>query len=394
MHFMTGGDIIVEIFGNDLEQSQGIAVDLLERIRALPDVFDADSTYEQGRPELEVVIDRDQLASLGLSGSLVTSTLSTYLRGSVATWYTEGSREYEVLVRADESHRSTAAAIQNLSISTPMGQQIPMADFVSLEPSRAPTTISRKNEQRVVYVNIDVEGAALGRVTRQTNQILEEYDWPAGYQWAVTGAAEDMAESFMWLFVALLGGSLLVYMVMSSQFESLLDPFIIIFTIPLALIGVVWVLLLTGTSLSVISLIGVIILAGIVVNNSIVLIDYVEQLRTRGLEMFEAVRVAAKRRMRPILMTALTTILAMVPLAMEWGTGAEMWAPMARSVIGGLIMATLLTLIIIPVVYTIFGDLRLRSARKRLDRGKVVGRRYVRLMENGSNGSSQPVVSD
>lgn len=391
MNMMTEGDIIVEIFGHDLETGQSIALDLIGQIDQLDHIVHVSSSYEKGRPELEVKLNRDQLSSLGLSSNLVTSTLSTYMRGTVASWYTEGSREHEILVRADEPYRNTASAIQELLISTPTGAHIPMADFVTLEPSRAPVTISRKNEQRVVYVNIDVEGSKLGAVTQEVQKVLENYNWPIGYQWAVGGAAEDMVESFFWLAIALMGGTLLVYMVMASQFESLLGPFIIIFTIPLALIGVVWALILTGTALSVIAMIGIIILVGIVVNNAIVLIDYIEQLRVRGIEMFEAVKTAARRRLRPILMTALTTILAMFPLALELGTGAELWAPMARSVIGGLTAATFLTLVIIPVVYTIFGDIRLRYARKRLDRGKVVGRRYVRLMENES-GTPPPSI--
>ena len=211
--------------------------------------------------------------------------------------------------------------------------------------------------------------------------LLEEYNWPVGYQWVVSGAAEDMMESFFWLMIALLGGSALVYMVMASQFESLLGPFIIIFTIPLAFTGVTWALFLTSTALSVVAMIGIIILVGIVVNNAIVLIDYIEQLRARGMEMFEAVKTAARRRLRPILMTALTTILAMLPLALEWGTGAELWAPMARSVIGGLTASTFMTLMIIPTVYTIFGDYRMKFAGKRRDRKRRRRTRYERLAE-------------
>ena len=371
MNMMAEGDLIVEIYGYDLEQGQAIALDLLEQIRRLDYIVNVSSSYEKGRPELEVKLNREILSSIGLSGSLVTNTLSTYLRGTVATWYTEGSREHEILVRADEPYRNTAQAIKDLLIATPTGAQIPMADLVTLESSRAPITIQRKNEQRVVYVNIDVEGAKLGVVTREVRGLLENYDWPFGYQWTVGGAAEDMVESFLWLFVALMGGSLLVYMVMASQFESLLNPFIIIFTIPLAYVGVTWSLFLTKTSLSVVAMIGIIILVGIVVNNAIVLIDYTNQLRDRGMEMFDAVRRAGRRRLRPILMTALTTILAMLPLAMEWGTGAELWAPMARSVIGGLTASTFISLMIIPAVYTIFGDLRTRYADKRAAKGRV-----------------------
>ncbi|MFC1595507.1 efflux RND transporter permease subunit, partial [Gemmatimonadota bacterium] len=381
MNMMTEGDIIVEIFGHDLETGQQLALDLIDQIQELDWIVHVSSSYEKGRPELEVKLNREQISAMGLSGSAVTSTLSTYMRGTIATWYTEGSREHEVLVRADEPYRDSASAIQDLLVATPMGSQVPMADLITLESSRAPVTISRKNQQRVVYVNIDVLGAKLGVVTRNVQDLLEQYEWPEGYQWAVGGAADDMMESFIWLFVALVAGSLLVYMVMASQFESMLNPFIIIFTIPLSFIGVTWALFLTGTALSVVAMIGIIILVGIVVNNAIVMIDYIEQLRERGIEMFEAVRTASRRRMRPILMTALTTILAMLPLALEMGTGAELWAPMARSVIGGLTAATFLTLLIIPVVYTLFGELRLRFSKRRIERGKVVGREYVRIKE-------------
>lgn len=381
MHMMTEGDIIVEIYGYDQEEGQKIALDLIEEIGKLDNIVHVSSSYEKGRPELKVKLNRDQLSAMGLPGNAITSTLSTFLRGTVATWYTEGNREHEVLVRADKSYRNTASAIKDLLITTPAGSQIPMADFVTLEPSRAPVTISRKNEQRVVYVNIDVEGSKLGLVTREVQTLLEEYNWPAGFQWVVGGAAEDMMESFFWLIIALLGGSALVYMVMASQFESLLGPFIIIFTIPLAFTGVTWALFLTGTALSIVAMIGIIILVGIVVNNAIVLIDYIEQLRARGMEMFEAVKTAARRRLRPILMTALTTILAMLPLALEWGTGAELWAPMARSVIGGLTASTFMTLMIIPTVYTIFGDYRMKFAEKRTDRKRRRRTRYERLAE-------------
>ncbi len=381
MHMMTEGDIIVEIYGYDQEKGQEIALDLIEEIGKLENIVHVSSSYEKGRPELEVKLNRDQLSAIGLPGNAITSTLSTFLRGTVATWYTEGNREHEVLVRADESYRNTASAIKDLMVATPAGSQIPMADFITLEPSRAPVTINRKNEQRVVYVNIDVEGSKLGLVTREVQALLEEYNWPAGYQWVVGGAAEDMMESFFWLMIALLGGSALVYMVMASQFESLLGPFIIIFTIPLAFTGVTWALFLTNTALSVVAMIGIIILVGIVVNNAIVLIDYIEQLRVRGMEMFEAVKTAARRRLRPILMTALTTILAMLPLALEWGTGAELWAPMARSVIGGLTASTFLTLMIIPTVYTIFGDYRMNFAEKRADSKRRRRTRYERLAE-------------
>jgi HAE1 family hydrophobic/amphiphilic exporter-1 len=349
-------DLILEIYGQDLEEARRIAEEFAAQLRARPDVLTAESSYEKGRPEMEVVLDRTQKAGLGLTGGAVISTLSTYLRGTVATYLSEEGQEYEILVRAADPYRDRAPAIPDLLVATPTGSQVPLADFISLQPSLSPTSIGRKNQERVVYVNVDVAGNDLRKVTGAVTQMANRYPWPPGFRWGLEGSAQDMMESFMWLGLALLGGALLVYMVMASQFESLLHPFIVILTVPLAMIGVVWALILTGTTLSVVAMIGVILLVGIVVNNSIVLVDYINKLRERGLGLREAVVRAGRRRMRPILMTALTTILAMVPLALEIGTGAEMWAPMGRSVIGGLSVATLLTLLIIPAVYTVFAE--------------------------------------
>ncbi len=362
-------DLILEIYGHDLDGARRIAEEFTTTLRARPDVLTAESSYEKGRPEMEVVLDRTQLAGLGLSGSAVISTLSTYLRGTVATYLSEEGQEHEILVRAADPYRDRAAAIPDLLIATPTGSQVPLVDFIHLEPSISPTSISRKNQERVVYVNVDVDGSDLRGVTGAVTRMADSYPWPPGYRWGLEGSAQDMMESFMWLGLALLGGALLVYMVMASQFESLRHPFIVILTVPMAMIGVVWALILTGTTLSVVAMIGVILLLGIVVNNSIVLVDYINRLRDRGMGLREAVLRAGQRRMRPILMTAMTTILAMVPLALEIGTGAEMWAPMGRAVIGGLTVATLLTLLIIPAVYTLFADLgerrRTRKAARR-----------------------------
>ncbi len=363
--FMNQPDIIVEVYGHDFEQGRRIGLELQELILELEEVFDVDTSLEEGRPELEVKLDRDYLSSIGLPGSMVTSTLSTYMRGTVATYFTQAGREHEVLVIGQEQYRNSASSILDLLVATPTGAQVPMADFVNLEPRLSPTIVNRKNEQRVVYVNVDIEGQNLRGAMMKVQEILDDYPWTSGFTYAVGGGAEDMMESFLWLVVAFLGGAILVYMVMASQFESLFDPFIIIFTIPLAIIGVVWALFITNTTLSVVAMIGIILLVGIVVNNAIVLLDYVKQLRARGLGVQEAVQRASLRRMRPILMTAMTTILAMVPLALEIGTGAELWSPMARSVIGGLAVSTLLTLLIIPVLYTVFADL---GARRRMRR--------------------------
>ncbi len=375
---MMGGqaDLILEIYGEDQEVARDLAARVADRIRGLEGVVDVESSYERGRPEMEVRLNRDYASSIGISGAQILSTISTFVRGSVASYFTEGGNEYEILVRADEPYRDSVGSIRDLYVATPVGTQVPLAGLVEVVPTLAPVTINRKNKERMVTLSVDIEGRDLRSVTGEATRVMEETVWPQGFRWGIDGSAQDMMESFFWLGIALLGGSLLVYMVMASQFENLLDPFIIIFTIPLALIGVVAGLILTGTTLSVVAFIGAILLAGIVVNNGIVLVDYIEQLRHRGLDVGEAVRQGSIRRMRPVLMTALTTILAMIPLSLEWGTGAELWAPMGRAVVGGLTVATLLTLLVVPVLYTLFSDWRARFGRRkhledmgRMDRG-------------------------
>ncbi|MFO7891943.1 MAG: efflux RND transporter permease subunit, partial [bacterium] len=216
-----------------------------------------------------------------------------------------------------------------------------------------------------VSVNCTVEGSDLRGATAQVRKIIKDFPVPNDFRIEIGGAAEDMMEAFMYLGLAFLVAMLLTYMVMASQFESLLDPFVILFTIPLSLIGVSLALFITGTTLSVMSLIGAIMLLGIIVNNGIVLISYINLLRERGHPMLEAIRLGGEARMRPVIMTALTTILAMTPLAIGLGESGEYWSPMARSVMGGLLIGTVLTLIVIPVIYAVFENLSARIQEKR-----------------------------
>jgi len=218
----------------------------------------------------------------------------------------------------------------------------------------------------MVSVSCTVSGRDLQSVLRDIQEELNRMNFPPNYRYEIGGQAEDMQESFMWLGIAIIVALFLVYMVMASQFESLLDPFIIIFTVPLAIMGAIWGLFLTGTTLSVTALIGFVLLVGIVVNNGIVLVDYINQLREKqGHDLWVAILIGGKRRMRPILMTALTTILAMFPIALQLGSGAELWVGMARAVIGGLTLATLLTLILIPIIYLFFEQITLKRAMKK-----------------------------
>ncbi|MCU0611000.1 MAG: efflux RND transporter permease subunit [Candidatus Eisenbacteria bacterium] len=249
-----------------------------------------------------------------------------------------------------EDAREDHLDIGNILIMTPMGQHVPLRALASLSYDDAPVEIAREDQERKVTVAIDVSGRDLRTTTKDVQRSLARIAVPNDFRLEIGGSAKEMMESFLYLGIAFIVAMALVYMVMASQFESFVDPFIIMFTIPLSIIGVALGLTLTGTTLSVMALIGIIMLIGIIVNNGIVLVDYANQLRAKGHDLLEAVTLAGEARMRPVLMTALTTMLAMVPLAFGMGESGENWAPMARAMVGGLAVGTALTLVVVPVI--------------------------------------------
>lgn len=349
----------VEIYGYDLSTLLALAREVQTRLATVPGVADIENSLgETGRPQLSLRYDRDKLYDLGLSTGSVSQIVQTALQGSVASRYKEGGREYDILVRMKEEYRSTTEDIGRLRIVTPRGGVVLLQDVADTEYGRTAVTLTRKDQQRIADVSFRTIERPLGDVLTDVRASLTDIDWPRDSRWELGGSAEDLQQSFIWLGYALLVGMGLVYMVMASQFESLRNPFIIFLTIPLSAIGVAWMLFLTRTTLNLFSMIGVIVLVGIVINNSIVLIDYINLLRQRGKGIREATREAARVRFRPVLMTALTTILAMLPLALEIGPGAETWSPMARSVVGGLLAGTVSTLLVIPVLYLMFEERR------------------------------------
>lgn len=348
----SAGDIVVLVIGHDLALAEALANDIQQKVNNIDGVIFTESSVKEARPELRINLDRNRIADLGLSTAQVGQTVSTSILGAVVTRYREGGDEYDVRVQLDKDARQNKEDIENILIMTPAGRQIPLRAIATIEYEKSPQEITREDQERYVSINIDIEkNSQLRAITTEVKKILQDTPIPADYRFEISGTAEDMQESFMYLGLAFLVAILLVYMVMASQFESLVDPFIILFTIPLALIGVVLGLFVTGTTLSVMALVGIVMLVGIVVNNGIVLVDYINQLRDRGYGLFDAIIEAGRVRMRPVLMTASTTILAMLPLALGLGESGESWAPMARSVMGGLTVATLLTLIIVPVIY-------------------------------------------
>ncbi len=368
---MFGGrDIEVVIKGYDLTVSRQIATQVEERLTTIAGLVNINKSFETGKPEYQVRFDRERLSAFGLSTSTVARTVSSYIGGTVATRYREQGDEYDVFVQLQKPFRSSKEDITNLFITSPAGLHIPLEQVASVVRDESPVTIEREDQERVVAVSCDVSGRDLQSALSEVRAALNEMSFPADFRWEIGGAAEDFQESFQALGLAILAAIFLVYMVMASQFESLLDPFIILFTIPLAFIGILWALFLTSTTMSVTALIGGMLLVGIVVNNGIVMIDYINQLREKhGYELMEAVIEGGRRRMRPVLMTAVTTILAMLPLSFGLGASAETWSPMARAVIGGLTVSTLLTLIFIPTIYYIFEQMALKRLVQKEQKG-------------------------
>jgi HAE1 family hydrophobic/amphiphilic exporter-1 len=369
----VGADIVVEIFGHNIEVAEALANRIKEKVEKIEGAVNIETSFKEAVPELKVNLDRQRISDLGLSTAYIGQIISSSILGTVATRFREGGDEYDIRVQLDKSSRENKTDLENVLIMTPTGKQIPLRAIAHIDYTRAPQEIIREDQERMVTVNIGISGRSLTEITGEVKKAIKETPRPNDFRIEIGGAAEEQQESFMYLGLAFLVAILLTYMVMASQFESLLEPFIIIFTIPLSLIGVALMLLLTGTQLSVMALIGIVMLVGIAVNNGIVLVDYINQLRKRGQEMFEAIINAGQIRMRPVLMTALTTMLAMLPLALGLGESGENWAPMARSVIGGLIAATFMTLIVIPVIYAIFG---IRSQKSRAKHEEHLTQKY------------------
>jgi HAE1 family hydrophobic/amphiphilic exporter-1 len=361
-----GARLKVEIYGHDLAMSRDLALQVKDIMENIPGTMDVRISRAEGKPEVQIAIDRERAAFFDLSVSPIASAIQTGVMGEVAGQFREGGDEYNIRVRLPEDRRQSLGDIMDILVPAPQGQMVPLASVASMKYVTGPVEIERKGQRRIINVTGNLTGERdLGSVVGELRQRLADLQTPPDFLVQVAGEAEEVAESFRWLGLALLGAVFLVYMVMASQFESLRHPFIIMFSLPLSFIGVAWMLFLTGTTLSINSLTGVIVLAGIVVNNAIILVDYTNLLRARGSELEEAVVQAAKTRARPILMTALTTILAMTPMAMGLGEGGELNAPLARSVVGGLSTSTLLTLVIIPVVYMSFEKLTLRFGKKK-----------------------------
>lgn len=353
--FGSGGDdaVQVELRGYDLGMAEGLAQNIRERIESVPGVADVNLSRMEGRPEQNVRFDRERMASLGIGVADVSRAIQSSVGGSRAGVFREQGDEIDIIVRLRPEDRLNVQDIDNISIRAADGQVVPVSSLITTSYDRGPTDIRRINGQRVTYINANLQsGLALGDAVERIRSELSQFELPEGFSIVYGGEYEEQIRAQRDFVMAIVMALVLIYMVMAAQFERFLDPLIVMFSVPLAFIGVVPTLLLTGTTLNMQSFMGMIMLIGIVVNNAIVLVDYINLMRREEkLDIIPAVVKAGRLRLRPILITTLTTVLALFPLAIGFGAGSEMQASLARVVIGGLTASTLITLVFIPIVY-------------------------------------------
>lgn len=352
----------VELRGYNLELAQTLAQDIRSRIEAMPGIVDVNVSQLEGRPEQVVQFDRRRMAELGISINQVSQAIQSSVSGTRAGVFREGGDEFDINVRLRPDDRLNVQDIENISVRSSTGEVIPISSLIDSRYTRGPTQIDRRNGQRVTFITANLEtGVALGDAMTMIQQEMSSITLPEGFSLVMGGQYEEQIKAQRDFTMAIVMALVLIYMVMAAQFERYLDPLIVMFSVPLALIGVIPTLILTNTTINMQSLMGLVMLVGIVVNNAILLVDYINQLRREsGMPIHEAVAEAGRLRLRPILVTTSSTVLGLMPLAIGLGAGAEMQAALARVVVGGLVASTLVTLVFIPVVYLTAYNIRAR----------------------------------
>lgn len=367
-----GNPIEVLVKGDDLLLLEELSNQIAAQVRQVPGAREVITSLGDGLPEVQVRVDRARAAAYGLSPSGIATAVQAAVKGQVVSQYRVGGREYDIRLQATEEARRDLGALSQLPIATPTGQTVPLIEVATVVQGVGPVLVERDDQSRVIRITGQIHGRDLGSVMTEIKGRVDRIPMPPGYLVEYGGQDKEMADAFGGLINALLFSIVLVYLVMSAQFESFLHPFVILLTIPLAFVGAVAALVLTGRAMDISGMIGMILLVGIVVNNAIVLVDYTNKRRRAGLAIREALLDAGPTRLRPVLMTTLTTVLGLVPLALGLTEGSDMQAPMATVVIGGLTLSTLLTLVLIPVVYTLMDDLVLWTRRS--VQGRLSGR--------------------
>ncbi|MFC2169157.1 efflux RND transporter permease subunit [Acidobacteriota bacterium] len=368
---MMGGvtaPIDIKLFGRDLDMLSELADNIVERIRDVEGIRDVTHSLSEGKPEYHIIVNREEASRMGLMLNQVANTVQTASLGRVATRYREEDKEIDVRVRFKEEFRDNLEEIKNIPIMSPTGKVVYLGQVATISQETGPIQISRENQSRRVSVTANIAGKDLGSVMQDVGKRIAplRQSLPPGYLVEFGGQYEEMQDAFKIMALALALATLFVYMIMASQFESFIHPFVIMFTIPLGLIGVVLALLITGKPVSLPVMIGFIMFAGIAVNNGIVMVDYINQLKRKGFEKLEAILQACSIRLRPVLITAFTTVFGMLPMAISTSEGSEMRAPMAIAVVGGLIATTFLTLFVIPIIYSLTDRIKKKEIKLKL----------------------------
>jgi HAE1 family hydrophobic/amphiphilic exporter-1 len=352
------------------------SAELKDRMYGIPGIVDIEATLENDIPEYRLIVDREKAVNTGIMTDRIVRTVSALVGGEVVTTYEdEDGDSVDVRVRLPEHLRQDPSQVQNLRLTVQRGNRssalMPLSNIASYEVSNSPSEINRQALSREVVITANLDGVPIGTAVKKVQKAAEGISMEPGYRIIFSGEAEDMAESFGYMGESLFLAVVLVYLILAAQFESFLEPMAIMLSLPLSIVGMAGMLFLTGDTINIMSLIGLIMLMGLVTKNAILLVDYAKVLRGRGMERSEAVITAGRTRLRPILMTTLAMIFGMMPLAFALGSGSEMRAPMARAVIGGLLTSTVLTLLVVPVVYTVLDDFSV-WVRKRFALKKAV----------------------
>ncbi len=346
--------IEVEITGNNYEELNKTASELYDRINEIDGLADQSTTIDEGKIEVQVIIDRDKATAMALNAAMIGKQVRSSIYGAEAGELTQGGDEYEINIRYGPKFRNRIEALEDLTVTNLKGEQVALSSIAEIKEGIGAQQINRSEQQRIVKVTSNLDEISLGRGVNLVQNELDQMDIPSGVDVQIAGQFTEQEASFEDLYLILFIGILLVYMVMAAQFESFKDPFIIMFAIPFTFVGIILAFFATGLTLSVTTFIGVIMLMGIVVNNGIVLVDYIKLQRKRGLSLYEAVLEGGRSRMRPVLMTSFTTMLGMLPMALSQGMGKEMYSPLGVTIIGGLLISTIVTLLVVPTMYTVF----------------------------------------
>jgi len=354
MVFGGAGRLAVEIYGHNMDDAREYAGKVKQAMVSVRGVTDVKLSREEEKPELKVIIDREKASRLGLNVRDIGKTIETFFAGRTVTKYREAGDEYDIEVRLRQQDRDRIEDLRDVFVSLPSGGRVSLANIAEIEYGLGPTVIERKDQARYITISAEVAGKALGTAVKDVKAAIGKIPAPPGFTYKFAGAEKERKEAFGLLIVAVGLGMVLVYMVMAAQFESFRDPFIIFLSIPFGIVGVIVALAMTAQTMSVITFIAMIMLIGIVVNDGIVLISYTGILRRRGLDVYSALIEAGRTRLRPVICTTATTILAMVPLALSRGEGSEIWVPFAITVIGGLTVGTVITLVLMPALYSLF----------------------------------------